>query len=106
MLLGVGVALIACSFIPLGGLSRSAWTKADSRALSVVSEELHHPRVTPATKEEEAAYRKNLLKQFDNLKVKLEHAQNEPARWSRIMLWTGATLAGVGGLVHLLKQEP
>jgi hypothetical protein len=43
--------------------------------------------------------------EFEKLNEKLEHAQQEPQRWSRILLWSGAVLAGIGGLLHSTKRE-
>ncbi len=108
LLLILGVVLVLASFLPLSGLSKRQWTIEDSQAFSQVTRELHAATVEQSesmarTPEELARYHKNLNTEFQKLNKKLEQAQNEPQRWSQILLWTGATLAAVGGLLHVVK---
>lgn len=108
LLLVLGVVFVLASFLPLSGLSKRHWTIADSRDFGQVTRELHaatieQPESMARTPEELARYHKNLNKEFQKLNKKLEQAQNEPQRWSQILLWTGATLAAVGGLLHVVK---
>ncbi|MDZ4659692.1 MAG: hypothetical protein SH868_19130 [Bythopirellula sp.] len=110
LLLALGVVLVLASFLPLSALSKRQWTIADSEAFSQVTRELHDsttqlPRQSGRTADELAGYQENLKQEFEKLKSKLEHAQQEPQRWSRILLWTGTALVGVGGLIHIAKQS-
>lgn len=105
VLIGLGVLLIVASLVPLPWLSRSAWSQEDSKAMSFVSQEMHHPRSVFSTKAERDEYHAKMKEQFDRLKTKLEYAQEEPQRWSRILLWSGAALAAVGLLVHLSQRK-
>lgn len=105
ILIGLGVLLIVASFMPLPWLSRSAWSQEDSKTLSFVSQEMHHPRSVFSTQAERDAHHAKMKEQFDRLKTKLEHAQDEPQRWSRILLWSGAALAAGGLLVHLSQRK-
>ena len=110
LLLVLGVALIVVSFWPLSSLSNRAWTMKDSQYYGKVTSELHQSAFQSAaeagrTEEEMERYRANLQQEFAKLKTKLEHAQQEPERWSRIFLWSGAALVGVGGLMHISKQS-
>lgn len=109
ILLSLGAALIIVSFLPLSSLSNRAWTWEDSQFYGKVSSELHKSAFQTAeeagrTEREMERYRANLQQEFEKLKTKLEHAQQEPERWSRILLWSGAALAGLGGLLHIAKQ--
>ncbi len=110
ILLILGAGLIVVSFLPLGSLSTRAWTMEDSEAYGEVTRQLHEstyqtPSEAGRTAAEMERYRANLQQEFAKLKSKLEHAQQEPQRWSRILLWTGAALVGVGGFLHLAKQS-
>jgi hypothetical protein len=104
-LISLGVLLIVASLVPLPWLSRNAWSQEDSKAMSFVSQEMHHPRSVFSTKAERDEHHAKMKEQFDRLKTKLEFAQQEPQRWSRIMLWSGAALAGVGVVVHLAQRK-
>jgi predicted transposase YdaD len=108
VLLVLGAILIAVSFLPLSSLSKRTWTMEDSRHYGDITRELHSSGYQSAaeagrTEEEMERYRENLQQEFTKLKTQLEQAQNEPHRWSQILLWTGATLAAVGGLLHVVK---
>ena len=110
ILLILGVSLITVSFLPLGSLSESAWRMEDSQAYGKVTRELHEstyqtPSEAGRSPEEMERYRENLTQEFEKLKSKLEHAQQEPQRWGRILLWTGTALASVGGFMHFAKQN-
>ena len=110
VLLTCGVVLIVTSFMPLTSLAKRVWTISDSEALGQVTRELHDatlesPRQSARTAEELARYQDNLEREFERLNSKLEHAQQAPQRWSRILLWTGAGLTALGALAHLAKQE-
>jgi hypothetical protein len=110
ILLAIGVILIAASFLPLASLSRRQWTIEDSRQFSRVTRELHDATLeargsTSRSFEEAASYETNLQKEFERLNSKLEYAQQEPQRWSRILLWSGAALAGMGVVMHLAQRK-
>lgn len=110
ILLILGVGLIVVSFLPLATLSARAWTIEDSEAYGEVTRQLHEstyqtPSEAGRTAEEMERYRENLAQEFEKLKSKLEHAQQEPQRWSRILLWTGTALVGVGAFLHIAKQS-
>lgn len=105
VLIGLGVLLIVASLMPMPWLSRNAWSQEDSKAMSFVSQEMHHPRSRFSTKAERDEYHVKMKEQFDRLKTKLEHAQDEPQRWSQILLWSGAALAVVGVVMHLAHRK-
>jgi hypothetical protein len=105
VLIGLGVLLIVASLVPLPWLSRTAWSQEDSKALSHVSQEMHHPRSVFSTKAERDEHHAKMKEQFDRLTTKLETARHEPQRWSRILLWSGAALAAVGVVVHLAQRK-
>jgi hypothetical protein len=108
--LALGVMLIAASFLPLTSLSNLQWTIEDSRRFSRVTRELHDATIEARgsavrSPTEAAAYESNLQEEFERLNRKLEYAQQEPQRWSRILLWSGAALAAVGLVVHLAQRK-
>ena len=110
VLLTCGVVLIAMSFMPLSSLAKRDWTIADSEAFGQVTRELHDatlesPRQSARTEVELARYQENLEREFERLNSKLEHAQQAPQRWSRILVWTGAGFTAIGAVAHLAKQE-
>jgi hypothetical protein len=110
ILLTLGVLLIASSYLPLRSLTTSQWTIEDSQRFSRVTRELHDATIEargPSMRNpvEIEKYETNLKKEFERLSSKLEHAQQEPQRWSRILLWSGAALAGVGVVMHLAQRK-
>jgi hypothetical protein len=99
----LGICLLVCGiFWPNMADRRSGWSNADSQKFAHVSATLHAAAHLGNASNEEM---KELQSEFDRLKIKLEHAQNEPQRWSRILLWSGAALAGVGVVMHLAQRK-
>lgn len=105
VLMVMGIVLIAASFLPFSSLTESRWTREDSQAFGHVSQEIHHPSRTDMSDAELAAHRRALQKEFESLQAKLERAMEEPRRWKNILLWSGAALAAVGGLVRIAHRD-
>ena len=99
ILVALGLVLIATSFAPFSFLSKRAWTIADSEAFGQVTRELHDSTMT-LSRDSVAAdrHRAQLEREYERLSTKLAVAQNEPRRWSRWLLWTGACIDSGGGI--------
>ncbi len=107
----VGVVLILSSLLPFGGLATHfQWTENDAEDFAVISEEYHRsalqsPERAGLTEEQMDARRAKLKNSFVAMRKKLEHARQQPRQWSRYLLWSGALLAALGGLGHLIGHS-
>lgn len=104
-LIMLGVIFVALSLLwPAIANSRASWSSAQAQEYAETSAALHeaaHDHAGKVTTEQFVA----LQARFEKNRTALEHAQQEPQRWSRILLWSGAALAGAGGLMHLSRQS-
>jgi len=107
VLVALGAVLIIASWTPLGrDASQAIWTNEDSAAYSRLRQEYHHtayqsPERAGISAAEQEARQKKLKIQTDAMRKKLQHARQQPQRWSRYLLWSGALLAAAGGLSYL-----
>jgi len=104
----VGVLLILSSLLPLGDLAtRSQWTDKDAENFALLSEQYHRsahqaPGRTGLDAEQMDLQHGKLKSSFEAMHKKLEHARQQPQRWSQYLLWSGALLAALGGLGRLV----
>jgi len=108
LLIALGIALIIASWTPLGRVaSRTLWTHKDSAAYSKLRQQLHRsayqsPARAGVTEAQMKTQREKMERQAEAMHKKLEHARQQPQRWSQYLLWSGALLAALGGLGRLV----
>jgi hypothetical protein len=105
-----GILLVAASWLPWEWTAQNKWTPEDSENYDRISLEYHNSAYESAaragrTEAEMQRYRAKLQNQFELLRAKLQSAQQEPLRWSRLLLWSGAGLVLVGFLTQLVRLQ-
>jgi hypothetical protein len=97
--------LIVTSFASFSFLAKRAWTVEDSQAFSQVTRDLHASTMdSPRSPGDSDLYRAKLEREFERLSSKLAEAQDEPRRWSRWLLCTGAAVTAAGAVIHLARR--
>ena len=110
VLLGLGILLIAGSYLPIGQfVAQSQWSREDSAAYDKVSQRYKRSNYQLAARagvseEEWQSQRKNMKLQMDAKNERLAKAKSQPRMWSQGMLWIGALLAAGGAVYHQMKS--
>ena len=111
LLIALGIALITASWTPIGRVaSRAMWTNEDAAAYSKLRQQSHHaayqfPPRAGITEAQMKAQQERLKIQAEAMREKLEHARQQPRRWSQYLLWSGALLTAIGGLSRLAARK-
>ncbi|MEM9658629.1 MAG: hypothetical protein AAF961_09740 [Planctomycetota bacterium] len=109
-LLGVAVALVAVSYLPLESVAESQlWSEEEAAERQRVAKEVKRlqfttPREAGVDEEELRIQRERAGATLDALSEKLEAAQGAPRTWRRRLTWLAALLATAAGGCQFAKE--